>query len=182
MRILNIGFARPGALVALGRVSSAHGIRGEVKVSPYSGHAEGIGEHRRLLLLGEGVPPRDSVVEQWRVQSGLAVLRLTGCSTRDQAEALRGMELCVPAGDLPPAPAGWRYWHELAGVAVATVDGRALGALTALLPNPGHDLLEVAGEGGEYLIPAVDQFIVGMAGDGQTLLVDPPPGLLELNR
>lgn len=185
MRILNIGVARPGGLVALGRVVAAHGIKGEIKVASLSGRLEELGAFRALTLLaqpGDARGERDVSVQQARPQGGALVVRLAGCADRDQAEELRGLEVCVARERLPGPPANTLYWHELEGVGVATGDGRSLGELTGLLATPAHDILVVTGETGEYLIPAVDSFVSGLDPAGNILLVDPPPGLLELNR
>lgn len=171
--------------MALGRVVAAHGIKGEIKVAPLSGRVEELGAFRALILLaqaGDARGSRDVSVEHSRPQGGAVVLRLADCGDRNQAEALRGLEVCVARERLPRPAADTLYWHELEGVAVATVGGQALGELTALLATPAHDILVVTGNAGEYLIPAVDSFVAGLDAAGQTLLVDPPPGLLELNR
>jgi 16S rRNA processing protein RimM len=77
-------------------------------------------------------------------------VRLTGCASREDAEALRGEPLLVDAADLPPLGEG-EYWaHELEGCAV--VDGdRKVGVVARMVTLPSCEALEV----GHRLIPLV---------------------------
>jgi 16S rRNA processing protein RimM len=83
------------------------------------------------------------------------ILRLDGTTTREAVLALRGEDLLVARGDLPPLPEG-EYWAEdLSGCAV--VDGdRVIGSVVRMLPLPSCEVLEVRREdGGELLVPMV---------------------------
>ena len=182
MQILQVGVPR-GDRIMVGRVTRAHGIAGEIKVYPFSGRPADFRGYANLRLHGPGQDQggRDYHVVGSRGQGNLAILRLAGVDGRDAAEALVEREVSVAVQDLPALAPGSFYWHELEGVPVVSDDGRQLGVISSLLTTGAHDILVVAGPEGEYLIPAHADFVAGFIDGGKTLLVTPPPGLLEMN-
>ena len=82
------------------------------------------------------------------------------------------------------ADEGW-YEDELVGVPVRDVDGRTIGAVTALHVRPAQDLLEVRlSDGRSGVIPFVEALVpvVAMTGDASErhVVIDPPAGLFDL--
>ena len=83
-----------GEYVLLGKVTKPHGIRGEVKIFPFSGQPENFLEYEEIILAPEGsekrVPYR---IIKARVQGKQALVQLEGCSTRTDAESLVGWQV-----------------------------------------------------------------------------------------
>jgi len=119
-------------------------------------------------------------VSHWRLAGKLAILKFDGVDTCNDAEALVGHEVWVGKASLPALAEDEFYWHEYEGLRVVTEDGRELGTISSLMAAGPYDVLVVRGRGHEYLIPARNEFIVGR--DGDTLIVSPPDGLLEMNK
>lgn len=181
MEIRDVGVVLNGQIV-VGKVVKAHGIKGEVKVYPFSGNPEDFRGYRQLALFDPGHDvSRPYTVEQSRVMGNLVILQLAGLSGRSAAEALRGWEVRIARELLPTLGPGTYYWHELEGLPVITDAGQGLGRITSLLATTAHDILVITGGGGEYLIPAINECVAGLASDGKALVVTPPPGLLEMN-
>lgn len=181
MQILDVGVAH-GGQIAVGKVVKAHGIKGEIKVYPFSGSADDFCAYRMLTLVDPDHDLRRScAVEQCRPLGNLVLLQLAGLSGRTEAEGLRGWEVRIGRELLPKPGPGTLYWHELEGLPVIGDQGRELGRVTSLLATAAHDILVITGAGSEYLIPAVDECVAGLSKDGKNLLVTPPPGLLEMN-
>ena len=144
----------------------AHGLHGEVMVTLITNRDDRLAPGARLRA-GD----RELVVEKSRPHAGRWCVRFAGVVDRDGAEALRGAVLTGEAIDAPE-----ELWvHDVVGAGVRDAAGRALGRIAAVEANPAHDLL-VLDDGG--LIPAV--FVVGRDADG-TVVVDLPPGLLDVN-
>ena len=152
----------------VGRIGRAHGVRGEVAVTFITNRPE---RHEPGALLRAG--DRTLVVESARPHQGRWLVQFVGVGDRTSAEALRGVVLTAPAlaGDV--LEDGEHWVHELVGADVVTVDGRALGTVTAVEANPAHDQLVL--DGGT-LVPMV--FVVDHR-DGR-VVVDVPDGLFEL--
>jgi 16S rRNA processing protein RimM len=135
--------------VVLGRVSGLYGVRGWLKVFSETEPLEGILGYTPWLI-GTGGEPRQ-VLEGRRHGKGV-VVRLEGCTDRDQAAPLVGAEIAVSRDDLPPASADELYWADLEGLAVVTTQGVALGTVDHLFSTGVNDVLVVAGDR-ERLIP-----------------------------
>ena len=181
MEILDVGVVHDGQ-IAVGKVVKPHGIKGELKVYPFSGNPDDFRGYPLLTLVepGRGLT-RSYAVELSRSLGNLVILQLAGLSGRSAAEVLRGWEVRIARELLPDHGPGTFYWHELEGLPVITDDGQELGRITSLLATSAHDILVITGGGGEYLIPVIAQCVAGLAPDGKALMVTPPPGLLEMN-
>jgi 16S rRNA processing protein RimM len=181
LEILDVGVVHDGQ-IAVGKVIKPHGIKGELKVYPFSGNPDDFRGYPLLTLVEPGLGlSRSYAVEQSRDLGKLVILQLAGLSGRNAAEELRGWEVRIALELLPVQGPGTFYWHELEGLPVISDDGRELGRITSFMATGAHDILVVTGRGGEYLIPVIVQCVAGLAPDGKALLITPPPGLLEMN-
>lgn len=150
----------------VGRILKAHGLRGEVVVSPITPRLERFGVGSVLYLDGNPVTVATNRPHQQRL-----LLGFEGVHDRSAAEQLRGRVLTA---DTAPGPADeGEFWvHELVGCEVVTADGRVCGRVDAVEENPAHDLL-VLDTGA--LVPIV--FVVEHT-DGR-IVIAPPDGLLD---
>jgi 16S rRNA processing protein RimM len=139
--------------VTVGRIVAAHGLRGDVKVQPFTDFPERFDRGARLWL--DGAPRR---VEQSRWQGGSVFLRFEGVSSRTQAEELRGKELMLPEAE-PIAEEGRYYLHDIVGLRVEDPAGETLGRVADVLSTGSNDVYVVRGERGELLLPAVDDVV-----------------------
>ncbi len=165
----------------VGTVSKAHGIKGEVKLFLYSEAPADCGNYPDLILVDELGAERCVEVAAFRTQGHFAVVLFRGLTTRNQAEELLGSEVWAKSRYLPEIEADEFYWHEMEGMEVVCEDGTILGSVSSLLATGAHDVLVVTGRGREYLIPATKEIIVRKDETNRTLVVAPPPGLLEMN-
>jgi 16S rRNA processing protein RimM len=126
-------------------------------------------------------PPAVLTVQAVRRHGARLVVRFEGIADRSGAESLRGAVLTVDLTDLPPAADPDEFYdHQLVGLAVALVDGQALGTVADVLHGPGGDLLVVAREGaGDVLVPFVHQIVPTVDVTAGRIVVDPPEGLLD---
>jgi 16S rRNA processing protein RimM len=170
------------AYLPVGKVSRPHGIKGEIKVNPYSGDPASLTRYPTVVLTLSGREPLASYrVESGKVQGRVAILRLEGIDSRNEAESLAGHELWVERVHLPPLSAEEFYWQEMKGRRVITTDGRDVGEVTGLLTTGAHDILVIANGTREILIPAIREFMVEIREETGTIVVKIIPGLLEMN-
>lgn len=169
-----------GDCILLGKITRPHGIRGEVKIHPYSGQPENFLGYREILVAGEGQEERIPYsVEQSRVQGRQAVLRLAGCDSRTKAEALAGHEVWLRRGDLPNPSEDEYYLADLEGREAVSADGISLGRITGIMDTAAHPILIVTGRGREYLVPVHRGVVASI--DEEQVVLQLPPGLLEMN-
>lgn len=170
-----------GEWILLGRITKPHGIRGEVKVAPFSRQPENFLDYKELLVSPEDSERRSPYkVDKARVLGKQVLLQLQGCGTRSQAEELAGCRVWIRRQDLPQPGDNEFYLFELENKTVVTADGVELGQVTGILDTPAHDILSITGRGREYLIPLEAGFIKEIGDD--KVVLDVPPGLLDINR
>jgi 16S rRNA processing protein RimM len=150
----------------VGRIGRAHGLRGDVFVTPVSNVPERFAVGSTLWVDGSPYEITSSRPNQHRF-----VVRFRGVDDRDGADALRGK--LVEAEPLGEPPEGELWVHELIGSEVRDRAGEPLGRVVSVEANPAHDLLVL--DGGA-LVPMV--FVV--SAESGVVVVDPPEGLFDL--
>lgn len=168
--------------IPIAEVDRARGLQGEVVVTV---HADDPGRMARLeqVFLREGDDYLPIAVLGVKRLGERAVLRLAGYDSVERARELVGRELFIPPEASTPAPAGRYYAYQLTGLAVRLADGRPLGKVRGVLEQGPVSLLMVELEGGEeVLVPLVRAICTEIDVEGGTVTVDPPEGLIDLNR
>lgn len=163
--------------ICLGAVTGAHGVRGQVKVKPFTENPDDVAAYgavedepgdRRFTLAVTG-RHKDTVI-----------VRVDGVSDRDAAEALRGTRFYVARSVLPEPSDGEYYHADLIGLSVITTDGRDLGRVTAMHDFGAGDLIEFIGvDGKSGMLPFSEATVPEVDLAGRRLVVDPPEGLLD---
>ena len=136
--------------LTVGEILKPQGIRGEVKVMPFTDDAEDFRAFSRVMA--DGVAYK---VLSVRTGGGFVYLGLKGVADRNAAELLRGKRLEVPREDAP-APAEGRYYiADLLGCTLVTEEGDVLGTLTDVR-QAATDIYVADMDGKEVLFPAAD--------------------------
>lgn len=161
----------PTTAVTVGRIISAHGIRGELKVESLTGFPQRFEAGSHLWLDGTSY-----TVERGRWQTRNVILKLRGIDTRNQAEALHGKELLVPEAT-QIADADVYYLHDILGARVQDSAGEALGELVEVLVTGANDVYVVRGPRGEILLPALDDVVLEVDVKARRIVVAIPDGL-----
>lgn len=169
-------------MAAVGRIARAHGIRGQVIVNLETDFpAERFRPGRELFVCRNGTVTRFRI-STVRFQHDRPVIGFEGVETMNDAEALSGLELRVPAEQLMPLPPGTYYHHDLIGCRVETRDGARVGEVGAVDASSGGARLVVDDRGEEILIPLAADICPIIDVDGKRIVVDAPEGLLGLNK
>ncbi|GAB3489432.1 ribosome maturation factor RimM [Nocardiopsis coralliicola] len=165
--------------LVVGRIGRAHGIRGDVAVEvrtddPDARFAAG------AVLQTDPAAAGPLTVRTARRHSGRLVVRFTGVSGRDAAEALRGTLLLVDSADIGPTGDPDEFHdHELIGLEAATAAGDSVGTVSDVLHNAQDVLVIDTGER-EVLVPFVRAIVPDVDVAAGRITLDPPPGLLGL--
>lgn len=142
------------AFLETGQIVNTHGVRGEVKILPWADAPEFLLDFGTLYI--DEKPIR---VLSARVHKNCVLATLDGISSVDAAMSLKGKTVYVARKDVN-LPEGRYFLADLIGLEVRDADSDALlGTLADVLTPPAHNIYVVKGHR-EYLIPAVDAFIV----------------------
>ncbi|MEH1782446.1 MAG: ribosome maturation factor RimM [Nostoc sp.] len=176
----------------IGKIVSPQGLSGELRVYPVSDFPERfeVPGKRWLLRSGDTEPqPIELLTGRYISNKNLYVIKLAGVENCDQAEALRGCTLMVPASDRPQLGEDEYHVLDLIGLEVfMQVSGELVGTVVDIIPA-GNDLLEVkfhesfAGDKKQktVLIPFVEAIAPVVDLKSNRIEITPPPGLLEIN-
>jgi 16S rRNA processing protein RimM len=157
--------AGAGPLLEVGHVAKPHGLRGEVVVRLTTDRVERLAPGSVLHADGG-----DLVVVASRPHQDRWIVAFDGVDAREAADRLRGTTLRAEPLDDPD-----EVWvHDLVGATVVTVGGEEVGTCVSVVANPASDLLEL--DSGA-LVPVV--FVVEHS--AERIVIEPPPGLFELN-
>jgi 16S rRNA processing protein RimM len=164
--------------LVVGRVGRPHGIRGELTVQVHTDDPD------LRFAAGSVLGPLTVASSRWH--SGRLLIRFAGYADRDSAEDLRGTLLVMDSAEVTPAGPDEFHDHQLIGLSVRTVAGEPVGVVTDVL-HQGQDLLVVqppAGPGpgsDQILVPFVAAIVPEVDVQAGHLVIDPPPGLLDLD-
>ena len=150
----------------VGEVLKPQGIRGELKIKPFTDDAEVFRDFTRVFV--EETPYK---VLSVRTGGGLVFLGLKGVPDRNAAELLRGKQLYVAREDAPVPEEGRYYIADLLGCNLVTETGETLGRLTGVR-QAATDIYTVEMDGKEVMFPAADGVITAVDVQSGTITVD----------
>lgn len=155
----------------MGRVVGTWGVKGWVKVQPYTETVAALGDHDRWWV-GRGADLQEMALCDSAVHGATLVAQLAGIDDREAALRLKGCEVAVPRAALPAVAEGEYYWTDLIGLAVVNEQGEMLGRVAGHFSNGAHDVMRVERDGPERLIPFVDAVIREVDLSGRRITVD----------
>jgi 16S rRNA processing protein RimM len=168
-------------MAVVGQIARAHGNRGQVILNAETDFP---GERFRPgaeLFVERGGVVKELTITTVRFQRGRPVVGLAGVDTMNDAEALAGYELRVPADWLAALPEGTFYRHDLVGCRVETRGGEPVGVVAGVEGTLDRSRLVVAGVSGDVLVPLVPEICTTIDVPGKRIVIEPPEGLLDLN-
>ncbi len=128
-------------LILVGRVAGAFGVKGEVRITAYTDDPAALVRYRELVR-EDGTPGLS--LTAGRPHKGALVGRAKEIATREDAEALRGLQLYVPRSALPAPDEDEFYLADLIGLRAVSPDGAELGHVKSVQNFGAGDLLEIA--------------------------------------
>lgn len=170
-------------MYVVARIGKPHGLRGEVTVQTHTDDPSGrfVEGAEFSTEPAEAGPLR---IRSVRVHQGIYLLAFDRHTDRTAAEALRGLRLIAgvePADEGSDSDDDAWYPEEIVGFAVVDTDGSPVGTVADLHTRAVQDLLEVNLEaGGTALVPFVDEIVPDVDEEHRRVVIDPPPGLLDL--
>jgi 16S rRNA processing protein RimM len=168
-----------GAVVELGRIVNCHGIRGEVRMLPHNPDSTALDAIEWVWLRTDGGAIERRRLLGQRRHKRFVLLRLDGCATANDAEALVGRAVCVPVAELAPCQPHEVYHIQLLGCTVQTEDGTPVGTVRDVFSTGSNDVCVVTDGTREHLIPLIADVIVRLDVAAAEIVIRPLPGLLD---
>lgn len=165
------------AQVCVGAIAGAFGVRGEVRLKSFCATPEDVASYGPLST-EDGSRHFDIRLTR-PVKAGFAA-RLSGVTTKEAADALRGTRLFAPREALPALPDDEFYHADLIGLSAVDTAGAPIGRVSAVLNHGATDLLELRmpGKSAAALVPFTRAIVPTVDLAAGRIVIDPPEGLL----
>jgi 16S rRNA processing protein RimM len=162
--------------IAVGKITRAHGVRGEVGVLVLS-EVESRFDRGSVLRLENG---RALTVEEARRHRGGLLVSFVEIADRTSAEGLGGRYLFVQESEVPELPQGSFWPHQLEGCEVLTESGRSLGVIEEVILGVANDIWVTRSGDAEVLVPALKDIVVSVDLEARRVVVREVRGLTAL--
>lgn len=171
---MGASMAAPDKKILMGKIGAAHGIKGEVRITPYTGDPEAIAGYGPLETDRPGLT---ITIETARLNKTVLVARLKGVHDRSAAEMLNGVSLYVDRDRLPDPEDEDDFYHaDLIGLDARLDSGVTIGEVSALLNYGAGDLIEVRDprSGDTFLYPFTKAVVPTIRVADGFLIIAPP--------
>lgn len=158
----------------MGRVRAPHGLKGWVKIQPFTQEIEGLLDYPEWWLGTAGNWQQHRVAES-AVHGTMVVARLDGITDREVAAGLRGRDVAVPRAAMPESREGEFYWSDLLNMEVSDRTATKLGVVAKILETGANTVLVVVQDDKEVLVPFIQDVIVSVDLKAGRLIVDWEP-------
>jgi 16S rRNA processing protein RimM len=165
-------------MATIGKVISTHGVRGGLKVQPFSDFPERVKTLHRVFVETAAEVKAYQVREAF-VYGRFWIIFLQDVEHIDSAEQLRGALLKIPLTERVELPADVYYLDQIIGLTVFTLEGQRLGQVSDILQTGSNDVYVLRqADGSEILIPALKSVVKKIDLQHGLLVVDLPEGLI----
>lgn len=164
--------------IAVGAISGAFGVHGEVRIKSFCAEPAAIGEYSPLY--SEDGKRQFKIGLIGSIKNGFSV-RLTGVQTKEDADALKGVILYADRAQLPNLPDDEFYHADLTGLDVFDTGGEKLGVVRLVVNNGAGDMLEIHSPNlpNTVLLPFTKREVPTVDLMAGRIIADPPDGLFE---
>lgn len=163
----------------IGQIVSTHGVRGEMRLNPWCDGPEFASKFKTLYFTADGQEPVKVIA--CRPHGNIAILKLEGVETVEQASALRNRVLWFRRADARLPRGNW-FIGELIGCDVIDADdeSKVYGTLTDVAQTGANDVWYVTDpDGKEVLIPAIKDVVKRCDVENNRVYIKPLRGLFD---
>lgn len=151
--------------IILGRLGAVHGIRGWLKIFPYTEHAKDIFKYQPWFIQRSG-QWQQLELENWKQHNRCFIIKIKHSNDRNTASLITNYEVIVDLAQLPKLKDNEFYWKNLIGCQVLTTKGYSLGYVQSLIETGSNDVLVIKANLKdafgikERLIPIIDEQVI----------------------
>jgi len=158
--------------LVIGLVRTSHGVRGNMKVTSFSGEFKHFLSLQEVVLRLKG-REKSFVIESVTPMGDNILLKLEGIENPEDAKSFAGAEILVPREQAAPLKKGEFYQADLVGCQLVH-QGKVLGDVKSMFQGGASDLLEVVTEEGTFFVPFQSHYIGDVDLDKKTIELTAP--------
>ncbi len=161
----------------VGKMANTHGLRGEMKIYPYTDYPERFGEIKYIYFDQED---QKYDIERVKYHKSMPIIKLKGIDRIEDAEKFRERELFIDEQNTRKLEEDEYMVSDLINLTAKLEDGTVLGKVVNVLPYSANDIYVIqSAEGKEYLIPALKEFVPIVDIAEQLMIIKPIKGMIE---
>lgn len=160
----------------IGKIVGTHGVRGMVRIQPWSDSGEFLCSFKAFYLDGGAQKIKASKITP---HGQVVIAALDGVDSIEAAEKYRGKVLYIKRDDAN-LPEGRYFVSEIIGSSVFDTDsGELLGTLCDVSETGANDVWHIKNDGREYLVPAIPPVIVSVDIEKERIELRPLKGIFD---
>ena len=164
-------------MLEIGKIINTHGLRGDVKVAPWTDVPEDFEYIKKAYVKknGENILLNVSYV---KYQKNNLIIKFKEINSIEEAETFKNLVLSTEKSELPPLPEGMYYIADLIGCTVKDADGTEKGRIIDVFSAGAGNVYEVESETGKkLLLPANEGTVISTDIENKVILMNIPEGL-----
>lgn len=161
--------------ILIGKIVNIHGIKGEVKVYPYTDDMENLTNLKSIYFDKEMT--KKYKVKLCRIQKNMLIVKLEGINSVEQAESLRDTDIYIPKEKIEDEDTF--YIEDLIGMDVLDLNENVIGVVTYVFNTGANDVYEVETTDKQKIyLPAIKQVIKKVDVKNNKMYVEIMEGLI----
>lgn len=168
-------------LISFGKITKAHGLKGEVKLLPHSRSVHSFDVLTKIFIeKSPSEAPLEYRILSLRFHKNTAILRLNGVETAEDAERLRGKAVYIEESELGELEEDEYYFSDLIGLMAYSESGDYLGTVEEVMERAIQSILVIKNEDKELLVPMSEPIVKEIDLEARKIVISPIKGLFEL--
>lgn len=161
----------------VGKIINTHGIKGNLKLYPYTDDPNRF-KQLSYLLLGEDL--KEYALEESFVQKSLAYVKLKGFDNINDVLNFVGLNVYIRDEDRVELPKDRYFISDIVGMSVFDLKGNYYGTVKDVLETGANDVYEILNDEGKMsYLPAIKEFVLEVNVENKKLIVNPIEGLFS---
>ncbi len=162
----------------IGQIVNTFGIKGFVKVKPFTDDMERFEELKTILVV-KNKEMIEMEIEEVKYQQYVVLLKLKGIEDINMAEKYKGCYIKIKREDTRKLPKDTYFIADLIGLNVYTEDGKLLGKVEDIYNNKSSDIYVIKDElGKQILLPSTKEIIKQIDIENEKIIVHLLEGLI----
>ncbi|WP_422485158.1 ribosome maturation factor RimM [Gudongella sp. DL1XJH-153] len=161
----------------IGKITGTHGIKGDLKVYPLTDSTERFFDLVKVYIGDKKIEVQLNSV---KLHKGIVLLQFEGFEDINKVLNFKDEYVYVDEDDKVELPENHYFISDLLGCSVYDKMESLIGTITDVIQNSANDVYVVTNKSGkDYLIPAVEAFVVLVDVESKKMIVDPIEGMIE---
>lgn len=161
--------------ILIGKIVNIHGIKGEVKVYPYTDDIDNLTNLKSIYF--DADMKKKYKVKLCRVHKNMLIVKLEGINSAEQAESVRDTNIFIPKEKIEDEDTF--YIEDLIGIDVLDVNENKIGVITYVFNTGANDVYEVENADKQKIyLPAIKQVIKKVDIENNKMYVEMMEGLV----